>query len=182
MALNTSPHAPSLSVDAIAEGVRTLLPHGSLTPLGRNVTLDELSVTAPIAVYEVHPTNFRSGLLATAQANKWRSLLVHGTAAVGWVSFLGEGQYKVADVAVNDYAASLVEGLRMGEQLAADRDFEIRILESRGHGLGAVWLHAPDRDVIIPVLAAGRVVPFRTYDEATLTATLDDTTSCMTFS
>jgi hypothetical protein len=111
-------------------------------------------------------------LLAAAEARSWRYILCDQERGVGEIETESNDQQPFKPfVAVHQGTAAQrsIDALRFAETLpeVQNRDFEARFLKVPALNFTALWLHASDRDLLIPVSGQSDVLqPQRAYSEA----------------
>ena len=119
---------------------------------------DDLAVSEPHRVYSIGLTNLAAGqFLSAAKSGSWRYLLLHDIRAVGEVSVIeDQGQLHFGGLSSSRFADETrvaVENARASSRLR-DRDYELRFLDIPSIHFVAVWFHADNDDVLVPLRPA----------------------------
>ena len=150
------PAAPPDAANALRDALSSLIAQPAT---GGHIR--ELAAAAPIDLSAPHPV-----YVASAQDIVDRQLLVNAQ-LIGWRTIVSKDDQPLAAAEVDNanalsqvnkgpFVAGTVEAVRAAtEQVAADaRDYELRLLRIPAVYTIALWLHAGDADVLVPVAPA----------------------------
>jgi len=139
----------------------------------------DISVAAPHRVYFVGADEVAAGrLLGAAQLAGWRYIVLAGERPLlaAELAFVAEGQQlEFTHTNVAPLVEATIKGVRVAEGLEEIRagDFELRLLEIPSLSLCALWLHAEQRDFLLPLTPAPNgVTPYHLYTEDELLSIL----------
>jgi hypothetical protein len=169
------PEPPPNTLDVVRREAPRLLqgaPGGTMRAMAES--LPDVNVTQPHCVYNATIADVLSArVLANAVETSWRVFLVHqDNEPFAAAEVAGESLSHVNEGA---FVAGTASAMVAAEQFAAGshRDYELRLLRIPALYVKAVWLHAPDDDVLIPSAPAPEpLVANQTYDEKGFTDAL----------
>jgi hypothetical protein len=177
----TLPAPPEEGLGVIRAAVAELLsrPGTHAYDAAAEVSREEITAAAPHRVYYVGADAVAGGrLLGAALLTGWRYILLEGERPLlaAELSFDAEGE-RLEFSHANDgpFVGATLRGVRVAEGLEEIRagDFELRLLESPGLSLSALWFHAEGRDLLMPLPPAPRgLKPYHLYAERKLLAAL----------
>jgi hypothetical protein len=134
-----------------------------------------VKTAAPHAVYVAGLRGIADhGLLRAAQRKGWRYLVLHGEEVVGTATVRHDARSDslvFSHLTRGPSVASTVQAIGAAEAApeAVAADFEPRLLDIPGIHLRAIWLHAKDADLLVPIAPApGGIQPNRVYTESAL--------------
>ena len=139
----------------------------------------DISVAAPHRVYFVGADEVAAGrLLGATLLAGWRYILLAGEKPLlaAELSFVAKGQrLEFSHTNAGSFVEATIKGVRVAEGLEEIRegDFELRLLEVPSLSLCALWLHAKQRDFLLPLTPAPNgVTPYHLYTEDELLSIL----------
>jgi hypothetical protein len=142
---------------------------GPPMPASAVADLAPAGLSAPHPVYTASAQHvIDGGVLAAAQLTGWRSIVSKDGQPVAALESDGS-------VHQGPFVAGTVDAARVAEErFGGDaRDFELRLLRIPAAYTVALWLHAPDDDVLIPLAPAPPSLrPNQPVSEAEFTAAL----------
>jgi hypothetical protein len=124
---------------------------------------EDIAVAAPHPVYFLGLEDVASGGgLSAAKLVSWRYILLNGdnSLAAAEVS-LEEGEgLEFSHVNQGPFVGATVEGVGIAEGLdeVSRNDYELRLLKIPGLYIVALWLHADQQDILIPLAPAPSVL------------------------
>jgi hypothetical protein len=160
MPLRFPENAPSGSIDQLESQLAGIAPPaaGPAPSAALRAAAPDMQASRAYRVYTVGLNDLEQGdLLAAASENHWRHLLLRGDEAVGEADLPADAAgaaNRIIAFHSGPRAQGTLEGLRTADSLGSvqTNDYELRLLESPGIYLVALWLHRNgDDDLIIPV-------------------------------
>ncbi len=131
----------------------------------------DLSLAPPHRVYYVRLSDVAAGrLLSAAGRGSWMYLVMAGPRALGGVQ-LDESNKEEPDIVFEGgLAPSILAALDKanGQPQVMRKDYEVRFLSVPGANYFALWLHAQDDDLLLPI-----PMPWRELDSCELSSERD---------
>jgi len=159
-----SRNVPRPAAARLAAHLTELMREGKSPPGAVEMHLEKVSHSEPHPVYFVPLDALAQGkLLAAATQTSWRYLLVQDDAAVAEAELsAGDRTAKKGvrakplqflGVTHGPFTAATVDALHAAEQLpkVTAADYELRLLKIPAVYLAALWLHAENDDILIPM-------------------------------
>jgi len=178
MAINL-PTPPKEGLEVLRGAITELMsrPESNTFAATAGVASEYISVAAPHRVYFVGADEVAAGrLLGAARLTGWRYIVLAGERPLfaAELSFAGEGKrLEFSHTNRGPFVEGTIKGVRVAEGLEDIRagNFELRLLGVPSLSLNALWLHAVDRDFLLPMPPApSDLAPYRLYtEEAALT-------------
>jgi hypothetical protein len=142
---------PKMPQSGTHEALAKHLAQPEAVPAMRGVNLDDLGASEPYPVYFASLDDLESGTLP-GQPTRWRQLLVTEERAVGEADLDPDGPRVVA-LHRGPRAGGTARAVETAHSLESvqAQDYELRLLESPGIYLVAIWLHGENDDVLIPI-------------------------------
>lgn len=132
---------------------------------------DEVTVAAPHPVYFLGLEDVANGKgLAQAKLVSWRYILLNSDRSLAAAEVSLGANLEFSHVNQGPYVGATVEAVGLAEGLneVISDDYELRLLKIPGLYIIALWLHAEQPDIIIPLLPApSELTPNTPYSEAT---------------
>lgn len=176
------PEPPDEGLEIISNTVGSLVsqPDTNTYAAMPNVPTDKIEVAAPHQVYYVDVNYVAEGnLLEGALLSGWRYILLNDERPLAAeLDFNSEtGGLEFSHINNGPFVEATIKGVRVAEGLKAvrDGDFELRLLEIPSLSVTALWLHADERDMLMPLppVRPG-LKPYEIYTEEELLTTLRD--------
>ncbi len=176
------PEPPDEGLEIISTTVGSLVsqPDTNTYAALSNVPTDKIEAAAPHQVYYVDVNYVAQGhLLEGALLSGWRYILLNKERALSAeLDFNSEtGGLEFSHINNGPFVEATIKGVRVAEGLKAVReaDYELRLLEIPSLRVTALWLHADERDLLMPLppVRPG-IKPYEIYTEEELLTTLRD--------
>jgi hypothetical protein len=142
---------PKMPQSGMNEALAKHLAQPQAIPAMRGLNLEDLGASEPYPVYFASLDDLESGTLPD-QPGRWRQLLVTNDEAVGEADLDPDGSRVVA-LHRGPRAVGTARAVDSAHKLdrVQTQDYELRLLESPGIYLVAIWLHGATDDVLIPI-------------------------------